>query len=78
MGEDYKVGDWGMAHFEFHKRGHRVGITAFGQITGIEKKVLTFHDDFIDTPMGTNVEVFVDEYLAARTEQEKEVKHQLK
>ena len=48
MEEDYKVGDWGMAHFEFHKRGHRVGITAFGQITGIEKKVLTFHDDFIE------------------------------
>ena len=45
MEEDYKVGDWGMAHFEFHKRGHRVGITAFGQIKAIERKIVLFHDD---------------------------------
>jgi hypothetical protein len=46
--DEYSVNDWGIATFEFHKKGKRVGLTAFGQITGIEKKVLTFRDDYIE------------------------------
>ena len=34
------------------------------------EELIKLINDFIDTPMGTNVEVFVDEYLASKTDQE--------
>ena len=42
--EDYAVNDWGIATFP-KKKGMADKITAYGQITGLEKKVLTFQDD---------------------------------
>lgn len=43
--ENYQTGDFGIASFHYNKKKIRVGIIAFGQITGIEKKVISFHDD---------------------------------
>ena len=45
MEDNYNPGEWGIAHFEYHKKGERKGITAFGQILAIEKRVVMFRDD---------------------------------
>ena len=45
---EYQTGDWGIAKFTYYKKGSVKEITAFGQITAIERKVLTFEDDCIE------------------------------
>jgi hypothetical protein len=45
---NYQVGDWGMAHFKYHCKGLERGITAYGQILAVEKKVVLFRDDVIE------------------------------
>jgi len=48
MEDNYNPGEWGIAHFEYHKKGERKGITAFGQILAVEKKVVLFEDDCME------------------------------
>jgi len=46
--DEYQTGEWGIAHFEYHKKGERKGITAFGHILAVEKKVVLFEDDCME------------------------------
>lgn len=55
MEENYKPGSWGIASFKYLKNGIKSkyakngftgGVTAFGQVKAVEKRVVLFEDDF--------------------------------